>query len=265
MCCSPLRLKDKGVDVPCGKCGDCQARRISGWSFRILKEAERSSSAFFITLTYSPEHCPITNKNLMTLRLSDIQTFFKSLRKENKGKIKYYCVGEYGGITKRPHYHLLILNLDYQSICDNHWKKGHVYYGSVTPASAAYCLKYMSKESKIPQFKGDNRLKEFATMSKKLGENYITQQVRYWHKIDLLNRCYIPMKGGQKIAMPRYYKEKIYTEMEKMMIAEHMQNVDCGKTVEKSRLKMEKESKQKDLLRIHKGRKAANKRLKETI
>jgi hypothetical protein len=53
--------------------------------------------------------------------------------------------------------------------------------------------------------------------------------------------------------------------MEKMMIAEHMQNVDCGKTVEKSRLKMEKESKQKDLLRIHKGRKAANKRLKETI
>jgi len=265
MCCSPLRLKDKGVDVPCGKCGDCVARRISGWSFRIQKEAERSSSAFFITLTYSPEHCPTTNQNLMTLRLSDLQTFFKSLRKENKGKVKYYAVGEYGGKFKRPHYHLLIFNLDYDSIVENHWKKGSIYYGTITPASAAYCLKYMCKESKIPQWKGDNRLKEFATMSKKLGDNYLTPKTRYWHKIDLLNRCYIPIKDGGKIAMPRYYKEKIYTEMEKTMIGDHLDKIQCGQLVETNRIQKEQLAIKQDLLRIHKGRKAANKRLKETL
>jgi len=51
----------------------------------------------------------------MTLKKTDIQKFFKRLRKCHGKKhksIKYYAVGEYGGQTLRPHYHIVIFNAD---------------------------------------------------------------------------------------------------------------------------------------------------------
>lgn len=40
-----------------------------------------------------------------------------------------------------------------------------------------------------------------------------------WHKSDLENRMYLVLEGGKKIAMPRYFKDKIYTEEERKRIA----------------------------------------------
>jgi hypothetical protein len=46
-----------------------------------------------------------------------------------------------------------------------------------------------------------------------------------WHKLDLENRMYVPMKDGKKIAMPRYYKDKIYNESEKNRISRHIAKI----------------------------------------
>ena len=43
-----------------------------------------------------------------------------------------------------------------------------------------------------------------------------------WHKQDLLNRMYVPIKEGKKIAMPRYYKDKIYTQLQRDVINAHI-------------------------------------------
>jgi len=47
----------------------------------------------------------------------DVQLFIKRLRKEQdsrgSSKIKYYLVGEYGDLTKRPHYHAAIFGEDF--------------------------------------------------------------------------------------------------------------------------------------------------------
>lgn len=40
-----------------------------------------------------------------------------------------------------------------------------------------------------------------------------------WHKDDLDNRMYMVIEGGKKISMPRYYKDKIYTEEERERVA----------------------------------------------
>lgn len=40
-----------------------------------------------------------------------------------------------------------------------------------------------------------------------------------WHKADLENRMYVNIDGGKKIAMPRYYKQKIYDETERKRAA----------------------------------------------
>lgn len=172
-CLTPYITKlDNGneVPVPCGKCPACRARRISGWSFRLMEQEKISSSAHFITLTYDTKHVPITAKGFMQINKRDFQLFLKRLRKSHStalNPIKYYAVGEYGGRTSRPHYHAIIFNAELDKI-QPAWELGQVHYGSVTGASIGYTLKYMSKKSRIPMHENDDRQKEFSLMSKNL-------------------------------------------------------------------------------------------------
>ncbi len=221
-CIAPWQKQHEGetLDLPCGKCYECRQNRVNGWSFRLSKELEQSTTAFFITLTY--EIPPMTKNGFMTIDKTHVQKFFKRLRKkhdETKGKIKYYAVGEYGSETNRPHYHIILFNSDIDSI-SNAWKLGHVHSGEVNESSVRYTLKYVCKPTKIPMHQRDDRKKEFSLMSKRMGSNYMTETMIKWHRKDLLNRMYVPLKGGYKIAMPRYYKDKIYDEYERNIIGE---------------------------------------------
>lgn len=212
-------LTIKYISVPCGKCPECRSKRISAWSFRLMQEEKRAHSAHFITLTYSTKTVPITKNGFMSLVKKDMQLFFKRLRKAHgESSIKYYAVGEYGGKTMRPHYHIILFNANIELI-QTAWQQGQVHYGDVTGASIGYTLKYISKPSQIPKHRNDDRLREFSLMSKGLGENYISEKIKKWHKADLTERMYLNIEEGKKISMPRYYKEKIYTESERKKIA----------------------------------------------
>lgn len=222
MCITPLLVKTRmgeKVPVPCGKCPKCKGRRTSGWSFRLIKEEESSSSSYFVTLTYDTDNVPITPKGWMTLNKKHVQLFFKKLRRRNPfNKLVYYVCGEYGSQKKRPHYHVILFNVEHVKTIQDSWSYGSVDVGTVTGASVGYTLKYISKPSKIPLHKNDDRLKEFSLMSKGIGKRYITDSMRAWHKADLAGRCYINIGDGKKAGMPRYYKDRIYTEQERQAI-----------------------------------------------
>lgn len=238
-CISPFYKKESGMSFPCGKCYCCKARRVSGWSFRLLKEAERSDSALFVTLTYSDTNLPLTKNNWPTLVKKDLQLFFKRLRintersTKNKiwdKKIKYYAAGEYGDKRQRPHYHIIIFNAEYHNI-EESWKLGKIHYGELTAASAAYTLKYISKSSYKKPWKPyeygphqkDDRSPEFSLMSKRLGDNYLTPHNIAWHRKrskdgPIHERYFLPLTDGKKVAMPRYYKAKIWNKFETQLI-----------------------------------------------
>lgn len=227
MCFTPLQLKNKNTQtnvlVPCGRCPQCYKRRISGWSFRLMQEDKRSDSSLFLTFTYDTKHVPITSNGFMGLSKRDVQLFIKRLRKAHTKKskpIRYYAAGEYGGKTNRPHYHIILFNAQLELIQPS-WNLGQVHYGEVSGASVGYTLKYMSKKSKIPMHANDDRQPEFSLMSKGLGDNYTTEAMVNWHKSDLKERMYLNLEDGKKISMPRYYKQKIYTESERSEIAGH--------------------------------------------
>jgi len=240
ICMNPFTLSEDngGHQVPCGKCYNCKRRRASSWSVRLMKEYERSESGYFITLTYNTDYVPITEKGFMNLEKKHLQTFFKRLRQwhgKNHTSIKYYAVGEYGGKTFRPHYHIIIFNANIEFIerswseCVNkklalHRPLGQIHYGSLTEASVGYTLKYISKAKRIPLHANDDRLPEFSLMSKGLGSNYLTEKTVVWHKNKPEERIYIPLKDGKKAPMPRYFKQKIYDESEKEKIAYHWKN-----------------------------------------
>lgn len=245
---TPFTVKNKitgqSQAVPCGRCPACYKRRVSQWSFRLMQEDKVSTTSHFITLTYDTEYVPITGKHFMSIDKRHLQLFFKRLRKshymaEPGGKpLKYFAVGEYGGKYSRPHYHIILFNAKLKLMLSEsdfrvlssakldgkvpvkslQWEYGHMTVGTVSGASIGYSLKYMSKTSKIPIHKNDDRLKEFALMSKGLGANYITPQMIRWHHKDKTNRMYCNLTDGKKIGMPRYYKEKIYHEAQRKAI-----------------------------------------------
>lgn len=222
-CTSPFLVRDKNgngtIPVPCGKCPNCTARKISNWSFRLLQEDKQAISAWFVTLTYDNHHVPITKNNYMTVRKKDVQDFLKRLRyySPKNIKIKYYAAAEYGSDTRRPHYHLILFNAQPAHI-DLAWTMGTTYYGTVAAASVGYTLKYISKKGYSKRHARDDRLPEFALMSKKLGANYLSEEMISWHESDMNNRMYCNIEGGKKISMPRYYKDKIYTKEQRQHI-----------------------------------------------
>lgn len=215
-CHTPLRITANGQQIPvgCGRCVYCKKRRVSAWVFRLLQEEKRSFSSHFITLTYDNDHLPRTLNNYKGLRKKDFQLFMKRLRKHQTSKIKYYAVGEYGEKTFRPHYHAIIFNLENTDLIEKSWTLGQVHIGDVTGASIAYTAKYIDKQKRIPLHRNDDRIKEFSLMSKGLGENYLTKQQIQNHKNDI-TRMYVVLPDGIKIAMPDYYRKKLFTDDEK--------------------------------------------------
>lgn len=225
------------VPVPCGKCPECLKRRASGWSFRLQKHALMPTiyKASFITLTYDNEHVPRTlGAGFLTLDKTHIQKFFKRLRKmqpDGSPKISYYVCGEYGGKFGRPHYHGIVFNASDDHVIrawyapSNYDPKGrptpigNIKFGDVNGASIGYTLKYMCKPRTVPAHRNDDRQPEFSLMSKSLGASYLTPEMINWHKNDIENRMICAMDDGVLISMPRYYKNKIYTEEERNKIA----------------------------------------------
>ena len=226
MCAFPysVRLKPtpkytggRNIGVPCGKCPECVRQKTNAWTFRINLHLQITSNPLFITLTYDKKNLPTTVDKqtgeilqIPTLNPRDVQLFLKKLRNEyNKispKKISYYLCGEYGTIRGRPHYHMLLFNMDSPAILQNCWGRGFVHSRPLLDGGISYTLKYMGKLTT----RSDGQVREFSRMSKGLGSNYLTDNVVDMHVNDL-SRCYITLAGGIKIPMPKYFKDKIYT------------------------------------------------------
>jgi hypothetical protein len=232
MCTNTFTKRDKGktYDLPCGKCVECINKRRNGWAFRLEQEANISETALFVTLTYDEDNIPLVGLGYATLMKKDLQLFFKRLRKlheqHSESKIKYYAAGEYSD-EWRPHYHLIIFNAWITDI-DKAWNMGHTHFGKVEPASVQYTLKYINKVSinklsRLAEIKSVGIEPEFQLISKGLGAVYLKSNQVKWHLADVENRCYIPIEDGKKLSMPRYYKDKIYNELQKKKILKAFQ------------------------------------------
>ncbi|QCQ84926.1 replication initiator protein [Blackfly microvirus SF02] len=220
-------LNYRTTKVPCGRCPECIKAKINSWLFRLGNELDRSKNPLFVTLTYANENLTYSNQENATLVKRDLQLFFKKLRKRHDKKypeaqkIKYYACGEYGSKTKRPHYHIILLNCLDATMVHDAWGLGHTLSLPLLSGGANYVLKYMSKQrTKSP---GDDNQKEFSLMSKGIGENYLSANMITYHN-DSVEKAFVYTKEGYKMSMPRYYKSKIYTKEMQQLVTEYLQN-----------------------------------------
>ena len=217
-CLSPIDIKDprysykKYMLVSCGKCVNCKLNYAKMWSIRIMHELKDWDSACFLTLTYDDEHLPADG----SLDKSDLQKFFKRLRKNLKGKkIKYFACGEYGEHFFRPHYHAIVFGLDSvrsQKLIESSWTLGFISVGSVTSDSANYVARYTVKGGLADEECYKLGLQpQFLVMSRRpgIGSNLATcKDYQSW----LSNTGYLVHKG-LKYPIPRYYKTKLEPQL----------------------------------------------------
>lgn len=200
--------------VPCGKCAFCLTNKRSSWIFRVYHEMRsQEHKGYFLTLTYDERHVKRAANGRLSLRFRDVQLFIKRIRKQ-KYYVKYICVGEYGATTQRPHYHMLLWTDAPTSFLETNWKSsiddtpmGAIHFGALTIASAMYTLKYIIQPK---QREIDGVEKTRAQFSKGLGLAYLTTEVYYFHTADADNPEMFSVIDGKKVALPRYYKNKIF-------------------------------------------------------
>lgn len=218
------------VPVGCGKCAACIQRKIAEWTFRLDNERVNSAVTYFVTLTYDNYHVPINRYGKMTLDKSHVQQLMKKIRYDQKAneeygifemhyfntdlrkeKIKYYAVGEYGTINKRPHYHLVMYNIPKEAIKQN-WEHGEVDIQIPRDSKAmGYVIKYLSK--RLNGTTPGNVSKEFSLMSKGIGLAYV-EKMKQWHKRNK-DVLYTSNETSTKIPMSKYYRNMIFTDEEK--------------------------------------------------
>lgn len=209
MCNSTIKTRD-GKEFACGKCEQCHNRYVQHWTFRLQQEMYKTPRCVFLTLTYDYANIPM-NKGKFTLCKKDYQDFIKRLRKKfTYRKIKYVCTGEYGTNKSRPHYHLILFDIDKLDFNDiqSIWGKGTIHVGSVEPASIAYMFKYSTKKSqKQPDWR---QIPQFVSMSKGLGEDfafYITYQSNTY-----VNKNGVQIVRKYKVRTPKpHFKSKLDT------------------------------------------------------
>lgn len=255
---------DNEISLPCGKCAICQIQKRKDMSVRLAHEASVHEDACFITLTYDDKYLPMTSIGdwtdkkrdveseisilrgdvfgLPTLLPSDVQKFLKRLRrhleyipKKSDGRdhvtkpIRYFCVGEYGGKTHRPHYHIMIFGWKpsdmipwelrkkytiYRSAqIEKLWCYGFSTVGDVNAGVAKYCARYVTKKLA--------RLEEMTPDEKAVCPEFFLQSVRNggmgspwlskWY--NNLKTGFVTVRSGidriSRCSIPRYYYNRL--------------------------------------------------------
>lgn len=220
------------LTLSCGRCTGCRLERARQWGVRCMHESSMHQDNCFITLTYSDEQLP----NNESINVKHFQKFIKRLRKSvAPKKIRYLHCGEYGEQSRRPHYHAIIFNHDFEDkiLCRNDpkmplwtsetldtlWGYGFTNIGNVTFASASYVAKYILKKitgdtapdhySHITRYGELVALTpEYLTMSRRPGIGYT-----WWQQFkNEVYPCDYITFNGHKQKPPKYYRRFLESE-----------------------------------------------------
>lgn len=240
----PIATDKRVLYVPagCGKCMECLRQRGNNWRTRLLEEIRETKQGHFVTFTFSTEALwdlrngvyednggeelePYDLDNaIVTL---GIRRFLERWRKKYGVSIKHWFTTELGhGETEHVHVHGMIwlnkykgfegLNRFYleEQLKDikNIWQYGGVYIGDfLNECTVNYCIKYTMKMDLEHK-----NYKPIILCSKGIGN-------RYTNRIDAEMNKYKPgqtretyrTRQGNRVALPMYYRNKIYNEEER--------------------------------------------------
>lgn len=219
------------IPAKCGCCIECRKEKQREWRVR-LEEELRSNFGYFTTLTISPEGIKeIEEKtglkweeNPNEIATKALRLFLERARKETGKSIRHWCVTELGEKKDRIHLHGIFYGQRSAELIKKHWKYGFVFIGGYCNSkSINYMTKYMLKvDIKHPEFK------QIVLASPGIGSGYMDRLDYLWQKQNYkkIEVATYTFRNGTKMAMPKYYKDKIFSEREKEVM--WVNNLDRG-------------------------------------
>ena len=219
------------IPAKCGCCIECRKEKQREWRVR-LEEELRSNFGYFTTLTISPEGIKKIEKktglkweeNPNEIATKALRLFLERARKETGKSIRHWCVTELGEKKDRIHLHGIFFGQKSAELIKKHWKYGFVFIGGYCNSrSVNYMTKYMLKvDIKHPEFK------QIVLASPGIGAGYIDRLDYLWQKQNYkkIEVATYTFRNGVKMAMPKYYKDKIFSEKEKEVM--WINNLDRG-------------------------------------
>lgn len=208
------------VPVGCGKCMECLKQKNREWSVRLQEEIRHDKTGKFITLTFSPEELEKLGSEIKAtgyMRDNEIATlatrrFLERWRKDKKKSVKHWFVTELGQEnTEHIHIHGIIWTTENEKYISEKWKYGNIWIGKYTnERTINYITKYINKID--PKHK---EYKPKILTSAGIGKGYFdrTDYLKNRYKQNTDERY--TTKQGVKLALPIYYRNKIYSDEEK--------------------------------------------------
>lgn len=219
----PPICKDKRllyIPTKCGCCIECRKQKQREWRVR-LEEELRSNYGYFITLTISPEGIKDLEEktglkweeNPNEIATKGLRLFLERVRKDTGKSMRHWCVTELGEDNDRIHLHGVFFGQRSAELIKKHWKYGFIFIGQYCNSqSINYMTKYMLKvDVKHKEFK------QIVLASPGIGAGYMDRLDNLWQKQNY-EKIEIPtytFRNGTKMAMPKYYKDKLFTEQER--------------------------------------------------
>lgn len=241
-------LERSEVALPCGKCPNCLARKRRMQSVKLIHEKSLYENACFITLTYDEDNVPCTDTlscdsprkaysrgselPVKTLYPEDVTKFLKRLRRhleyqckrkhdgrDHVDHIRYFCVGEYGGRTGRPHYHIIVFNwfpsdakfFDKRNYTSKTiaklWPFGFHLVSRVVDNSCRYCAQYVTKKLVKSASPLDScRIPEHVRQSTKSGGIGVPWFLKYHEHVGAVGYCTFRSNGiVYRSGLPKSY------------------------------------------------------------
>lgn len=211
------------IPVECGECYECRKKKAREWRVRLSEEL-RNEFGYFVTLTFSNESFKELEKELghevydheNEIGAIALRRFLERVRKATGKSLKHWVVSELGHEKDRYHLHAVMFGQTAAYLCKKHWKYGRVDIGTFcNEKTVNYIVKYMLKvDEKHRNFKG----RVFTSAG--IGAGYLNRSEAKQNKYNPTgetNETY-RFRNGTKMALPKYYRNKIYSDDEKELL-----------------------------------------------
>jgi len=246
------------VATGCGECIECRKQYARNWQIRLLEEIKENKNGKCVTLTFSNEAIEEYSKDYTALEGYNLDNkiatvamrmFLERWRKKYKKSIRHWCVTELGQTnTERIHIHGIMWCDDVHEV-ERIWnsgkiKNGHVWKGAminevlcnyVNNKTVTYLTKYVSKIDKLHK-----TYKSLVLTSPGIGRNYINRKDSKKHEFKGSETIeYYKTDTGHKMALPTYYRNKVFTEEQRELLWINLLNKGiryvCGEKIDISK------------------------------
>lgn len=247
----------KYVPIGCETCIECRKQKSRSWQCRLQEDIKEYKNGKFITLTFSTESLrALYNSDEKASKLKGydldnylatkaVRYFLERWRKKHKKSLRHWLVTELGdGTTEHIHLHGIVWTNNLKDV-EEKWQYGYVWKGYmkngsiqnyVNAKTVNYIVKYISKMD-------DKHLnyKPIVLTSPGIGKHYTINGNYRTNKYNGNNtRETYKNEQGNKIALPIYWRNKIYTEKERENL--WLQKLDkgerwiCGERIKKGEI-----------------------------